>query len=91
MVRGSTEVVVIGTREAALPLVDAVYRAYLPDRVLGVVDPDDPRSVEAASLLAKDKPGKAGTAVAYVCRGRTCSAPVSDAEALVELLKEVIA
>ncbi len=91
MVRGSTEVVVVGTRDAAEPLVEATYRAYLPDRVLAVVDPDNPQSMEAARHVAAGKPGEAGTAVAYVCRGRTCSAPVSDAEDLALRIREVMA
>ena len=37
-------------------------------------------------MLAEGKPARAGAAVAYVCRGKTCSAPVSDAAELARLL-----
>jgi uncharacterized protein len=87
LVRGSTDVVVVGAPAAAEPLVAAAYRAYLPCRTIVVVDPANPRSVEAASVLADGKPGRTGGAVAYVCRDRACSAPVSDVAELEQLLR----
>jgi len=88
LVRGSTDIVVVGSREAAEPLVAAAYRAYLPCRTLALVDPEDPRSVESASALAEGKVARGGAAVAYVCRGRTCAAPVSDPAELSKLLAQ---
>jgi uncharacterized protein YyaL (SSP411 family) len=87
MVRGSTDVVVVGARADAEPLVAAAHRAYLPCRTVAAVDPGDPRSSEAARVLAEGKPARPGTAVAYVCRGRTCSLPVTDVGALDALLR----
>src|SRR5262245_26964408 len=52
MVRGSTDVVIVGPRAAAAPLVEAAYRVYLPNRTIAQIDPSDPRSVEAARVLA---------------------------------------
>jgi len=88
LVRGSTDVVVVGPRDAAEPLLAAAFRAYLPCRTVAAVDPGDPRSAEAARVLAEGKPARPGAAIAYVCRGRTCSAPVSDAAELSRLLAE---
>jgi uncharacterized protein YyaL (SSP411 family) len=85
LARGSTDVVVVGARVDAEPLVAAAYRRYVPNRTIALVDPSDPRSTEAAAVLAEGKPAQAG-AVAYVCRGRTCSAPVRDAGELGALL-----
>jgi uncharacterized protein YyaL (SSP411 family) len=87
MVRGGTDVVIVGPRAAADPLVAAAHRAYLPCRTVAAVDPEDPRSVEAARVLAEGKPSRAGAAVAYVCRGRTCSLPVTEASELAEPLR----
>jgi uncharacterized protein YyaL (SSP411 family) len=87
LARGSTAVVVVGTRETTGPLVAAAHRAYVPNRAVAVVDLDDPRSVEAAAVVAEGKPGRTGAAVAYVCRGRACSAPVTDPAELAELLR----
>jgi uncharacterized protein len=84
--RGSTDVVVVGPRDAAEPLVAAAFRAYLPSRTVAAVDPGDPRSGEAAAVLAEGKPAPENGAVAYVCKGRTCSAPVSDPAELAKLL-----
>ena len=83
LVRGSTDVVVVGPRDDARTksLLDAVRRAYVPHRTLALVDPGDPSTARACPALAEGKEAK-GHPVAYVCRGRTCSPPVADAAAL---------
>ncbi|MBI2395725.1 MAG: thioredoxin domain-containing protein [Deltaproteobacteria bacterium] len=88
MLRGSTDVVVVGRRDDAktTALLDAVRRAYVPHRTLVLVDPDDPTTAEVAPALAEGKEAKAH-AVAYVCRGRTCSPPVADATALAAAIR----
>ena len=88
LVRGSTDVVLVGPRAGAEALAAAAYGVYLPNRTLAWVDPGDPASVQAARVLAEGKPARAGETVAYVCRGRACSAPVTGAEELVKLLRE---
>jgi hypothetical protein len=60
-------------------LVDAALRAYAP--TLSLVGPWAEESLRAGKGPAAD-----GRAQAYVCRGQTCSAPVSDPAALVALL-----
>jgi uncharacterized protein YyaL (SSP411 family) len=54
----------------------------LPNRILSVVADT---AVLPESHPAASKPGAAGC-VAYVCRGQTCSLPISDAEALADAL-----
>jgi hypothetical protein len=88
LVRGSTDVVIVGPRAAAEALRAEAFRAYLPNRTIALVDPADPASLEAARELAEGKPAQPGKAVAYVCRNRTCSAPVSEVEELRGLLAE---
>jgi uncharacterized protein YyaL (SSP411 family) len=89
LVRGSVDVVVVGPRgsEATRALVHTVFEAPLHDRVVAWVDPADPASLEAARALGEGKPARTEP-VAYVCRGRTCSAPVSDPRELRRLLDE---
>jgi uncharacterized protein len=94
LVRGSVDVVIVtgGPVDLADPRVEALraaaFAAYLPGRTLAVVSAASPASVAAAPLLAEGKPAGAGGApVAYVCRGRACSAPVSSPEALASLLR----
>ena len=65
---------------------DAVLRRYLPDRSVAVVDPTDPESAAVAKVAAAGKAGREGATVAYVCRGRSCSAPVTTVEELALLL-----
>jgi len=81
---GPTEVVVIGRRDAAdtRALRAAVAAAYLPRRVLVVVEPDE----ENPPAPARERPAVGGRATAYVCRRFTCSAPVTDPAALRALL-----
>jgi uncharacterized protein len=88
LVHGSTDLVLVGRRDApeTRALADAVFRRYLPNRSVVIVDPEDPASLSAAKIAAEGKTGRAGTTVAYVCRGRTCSAPVTDPAALEPLL-----
>ena len=64
-------------------LCDAVGRAYVPNRIVIPVRPG-----ADAPAPARDRPAVGGQATAYVCRGFTCSAPVTTAEALAALLAE---
>lgn len=87
LVRGSTDVVVVGRRDDTRTeaLLEAVRRAYVPHRTLAFVDPDDESSLAACPALAAGKEPREHP-VAYVCRGRTCSPPVGDAAALARAL-----
>jgi uncharacterized protein YyaL (SSP411 family) len=77
LVRGAVDVVVVAdpTRSLGRP----AFEAYLPNRNVAWG--------EGAPLLAKDKPARNGAPTAYVCRGRTCSLPVTTPEELRALLK----
>jgi uncharacterized protein YyaL (SSP411 family) len=91
LARGSVDIVVVGPRgsEAVRALAREAHRAPLADRVLAWLDPSDPVSVAACAALSEGKSGKPGdSAVAYVCRGRTCSLPIRDAAELVQALRE---
>ena len=84
LVRGTTDVVLVGTRDAVRPLARAVLAAPVRDRVLAWLDPSDALSVQACAVLAEGKP-PATDPIAYVCRGRTCSLPIRDPQEVVEL------
>jgi uncharacterized protein len=88
LVRGSVDVVLVGRLDApeTRALADVAFRKYLPNRSVVHVDPERPESLAAAPVMAEGKPGKPGVTVAYVCRGRTCSAPVTDPAELDRLL-----
>ncbi len=88
LVRGSVDVVLVGKRsdERTRALAAAVFRSYVPNRTLAWLDADDPASREACRVLAEGK--TAGIEpVAYVCRGRACSLPVTRAEDLMKMLR----
>jgi uncharacterized protein YyaL (SSP411 family) len=89
LVRGATDVVILGKRDdpAAKALHRAAFAAYLPNRNVVWADPSRPESLAAARALTSDKPS-AARAVAYVCRDRTCSAPVHTADELTALLRD---
>jgi uncharacterized protein YyaL (SSP411 family) len=83
LARGSVDVVLVGGRDDARTraLARVTLAAYLPNRNVAWLDPQDPTSVAACAELAEGKPA-ASVPVAYVCRSRACSAPIESAEAL---------
>jgi uncharacterized protein YyaL (SSP411 family) len=89
LVRGSVDVVLVGPRtsEATRALARAVASAPIADRVLAWADPADPAALEACAALAEGKAALPEPS-AYVCRGRTCSLPVSAPADLARLLTE---
>jgi hypothetical protein len=90
LARGSTDVVLVGPIDspATRSLADAAFHAFIPNRSVIHVDPTNAESLAAAPIVALGKPGAPGVTVAYVCRGRACSAPVRDAAALAALLSD---
>ncbi|MCB9591774.1 MAG: thioredoxin domain-containing protein [Sandaracinaceae bacterium] len=77
--RGPLEIEIVAPTVAeAGRLADAARRAYAPDRVLRVLPPE----------ASPDRPMVDGRPTAYVCRGRTCSPPVVEPEALARLLAQ---
>jgi uncharacterized protein YyaL (SSP411 family) len=87
LVRGSTDVVILG--DAGDARAEALHRAafagYVANRNVAWVDPSNPASLAAAPLLTRDKPSDTAPR-AFVCRGRTCSAPVTEPSELLALL-----
>jgi len=68
-------IVLAGGRGEAAPLVEAVHRSYHPARVVAFAE-DVP--------IGKGRHPVGGQSAAYVCRNRSCSAPVTSAKALLE-------
>ena len=68
-------IVLAGSRGEAAALVEAVHRNYHPARVLAFAE-DVP--------IGQGRHPVGGQPAAYVCRNRTCDAPVTSAKALLE-------
>ena len=85
--RGPTDVVIAGSRSAAdtRALVRAAQTVYVPNGTVLVRDPDAPE--DGGPAVLRDKAQVGGQATAYVCRGFTCSPPVTDPAALEHLLR----
>ncbi len=79
--REPLEIVVSGdlTLPATRALLAEVHRRFLPGRLVSV-------SADSALPLHRGRRAPEGSAVATVCRGRACSAPVSEPGALGRLL-----
>jgi len=75
--RGAFEIIIAGDKAAAADLVECVHRSYLPARILAFAE-DVP--IGQARRSTKGRPA------AFVCRNRTCAAPVTDGKALLEAL-----
>jgi uncharacterized protein YyaL (SSP411 family) len=89
LARGTVDIVVVGPRgsDSVRGLVREAQRAPIADRVLAWLDPSDPASLAACAALAEGKAARSAP-VAYVCRGRTCSLPLGEPEALALALRE---
>jgi len=85
LLRNALQVVVVGKRGEpdCEALLRAVTRLCLPDRVLQVVDSQQklPETHPAAAKIQQN----AG-AIAYICRGQSCSLPIGDPDALTKEL-----
>ena len=81
--RGAVEIVMVGDRASAelREWTERLGLTYIPNRTLFMVDPKAP---DAAPLpeAAQGKGQVGGRLTAYVCRKRTCSAPVTTFDAL---------
>jgi len=80
--QNAVQVVIVGTREAAdtQALLAVVNGLCLPDRVLQLVTPDGPGLPSGNPASGKGQSN--GRATVYVCRGATCSLPITDGEEL---------
>ncbi|MEW6269068.1 MAG: thioredoxin domain-containing protein [Thermodesulfobacteriota bacterium] len=87
--RGPVDVVVAGRRDAAdtRALLDAARSVYLPNKSVLVADPDE-RAAAGGPEVLRDKHPLDGHAAAYVCRGFTCSTPITDAAEVRALLEQ---
>ena len=83
----AVQIVIIGEPDAAATraLSEAVHTASVPNRVLQKIGPGDslPEGHPAAGKTQTD-----GTATAYVCRGPSCSLPITDAQELSRCLQD---
>jgi uncharacterized protein YyaL (SSP411 family) len=80
-----TEIAVVGAVDdlRMQALLSAAWQVYVPWRIVQPLDP----ARDAATISARGF-RVSSTPVAYVCRGQTCSAPVSDRASLVKLLSD---
>lgn len=82
-----THVVIVGSPHGkdTRALAKAAISAYQPWKLVQILDPNDEQD---APLIAERGYPPSATAVAYVCVGRTCSAPITDAA---QLRQELVA
>ena len=81
--RTPKEIVIVaptGSTEAALPLLAAVRRAFVPNRVLICVGEGEALRGAALLPLLEGKRADGDRAVAYLCENRSCRRPTSDPE-----------
>jgi uncharacterized protein YyaL (SSP411 family) len=76
------ELVIVGdpTHPGTRSLLDAAHEKYHPAKVVVGLDPA--REPAVSSPLLRGRALLAGSPAAYLCRGYTCQAPVSDAQEL---------
>ncbi len=88
LVRGSVDVVIAGARgdARAIALASAAARHYLPNRNL-IWLADEAARTACAGIASGKTTAADGAPRAFVCRGKTCSLPVTTAEELERLLR----
>jgi uncharacterized protein len=81
------EIAVIGApiEPATSQFLEAVYRQYLPNKIVVAAAPDDVTLMTKLPLL-HGKSLVAGKPAAYVCEDYTCKAPVTSSSDLEEVL-----
>jgi uncharacterized protein YyaL (SSP411 family) len=81
------EVAIVGDPEAedTQALMNVVYSAYLPNKVVAGRSESDEEAVRLVPLLA-DRPTRNGKATAYVCVNYACQNPSTEPEELREQL-----
>jgi len=86
-VQGTKEIVIVGepADAAVKQLIAEVDSIYLPNKVLQIAAPATP--LAEISPLLQGKTQVDGRATAYVCQNFTCSAPVTSASELRDLLE----
>ena len=62
-------------------MINTVYAAYLPSKVVAGCAPDDEEDAGLIPLLA-DRPTRNGRTIAHVCEGYACQNPTTDPEGL---------
>ncbi len=73
--------------ETAEGMLKALRSRFLPRTLILKTDPGQEQLTDIAPLV-RGKTARNGQTTAYLCRGRTCQAPVQSPEELVELLEE---
>jgi uncharacterized protein len=79
--RGASEIVIVGERGTAEEWIERLGLLYLPNRALFLADP----RAAAGGFVPEPLRGKSqvgGRLTAYVCRERTCTAPITSFDAL---------
>jgi hypothetical protein len=82
------EVAIVGPREhpATQSLLGTVYRAFLPNKVVAVMEPGDEEAAAAVPLL-EGRGMVGGQPTAFVCENFTCQMPVTEPAALAAQLQ----
>lgn len=86
---GAKEIAIVGSASSheVRQMLEQICSDYLPNKVLALAEPDDPKPASLMPLLA-DKKALDGKVTVYVCRNYACMAPATTPEELAERLRE---
>ncbi|HET9479210.1 MAG TPA: hypothetical protein VFO72_07700, partial [Pyrinomonadaceae bacterium] len=83
------EIAILGKDQADIkPLLQEVWRKYVPNKVVALGFVDDAEAIDALPLL-QNRPLIDGRATAYVCQNYTCKQPVTQPQDLLDQLTSV--
>jgi uncharacterized protein len=84
------EAVTLGNRESPQTqmLLQTLCERYIPNSVMVAFDPHDPGALPQVALL-QDKSSIDGRTIVYICQGYSCREPVTEPEALKQVLQRL--
>ena len=88
MISGEKQIVFVGSRDTVKPLLNEVYRRFLPFHAIMLVDSEPARrELSKWNQAIAGMQEMEGKPAAYVCENFTCKLPVSNIENFAELLQ----
>jgi hypothetical protein len=87
----SLEVVIAGDAGAAdtQNMLKELRTAFVPNKVVVLHPSGDGKAIEKLAPYSKEQLNIDGKAAAYVCRNHTCQAPVTSAEEMMSIVKDI--
>ncbi len=86
---GPAEIFVTGPPEASREMVKAIWKAFLPNKVLVFAEESQSKDLATVAPWVEGRVPQGGKPTAYICRNYTCQLPVTDSVKALEHLNSL--